>query len=148
MDQFTRMEKYRAWRKANRCKILSRNRKHLSNSHLNVSLDSSMFVNHGQGLGYPPKTFIDGDPDQEFPLIMPILEDYYRTLLTEKVRCSCQPIFNWSGELSTPSSWLLLTQTLTKTGKTYRTTSYHPIGQTKMISGWVRHMTELGPNLY
>ena len=58
-----------------------------------------MFINHGQGLGYPPKAFIDSDCDQEFPLHVPILEDYCRTCLTEKLRCSCQPTSNWSGEL-------------------------------------------------
>ena len=41
--------------------------KHLRNSHLNISSDSSTFINHGQGLGYPPKAFIDRDSDQEFP---------------------------------------------------------------------------------
>ena len=95
-DQFTRTEKYRAWRKANRHKIHSRRRKHLSNSHLNVSSDLIMFINHGQGLGYPQKIFIDSDTDQEFPPHIPILEDY---CLTEKARCSCQPMSNWSGEL-------------------------------------------------
>ena len=98
-DQFPRTEKYRAWRKANRCKIHSRRRKHLSDSHLNGSSDSSMFINHGQGLGYPPKTFIDSDTDQEFPTHIPVLEDYWRACLTEKVRCSCQPMSDWSGEL-------------------------------------------------
>ena len=83
---------------ANRCKIHSRRRKHLSNSHLNISSDSSMYINHGQGLGYPPKAFIDSDSDQEFPPHVPILEDYCRTYLTEKVRCSCQPMSDWSGE--------------------------------------------------
>ena len=99
MDQFIRTEKYRAWRKANRCKIHSRRRQHLSDSHLNASLDSGTFINHGQGLGYPPKIFIDSNMDQEFPPHIPILEDYCRTCLTEKVRCSHQPTSNWSGKL-------------------------------------------------
>ena len=89
-DQFTRTEKYRMWMKANRCKIHSRRRKHLSNSNLNISSDSSIFINHGQGLGYPPKAFIDSDADQESPQHIPILDDYCRTCLTEKVICSCQ----------------------------------------------------------
>ena len=97
-DQFTRTEKYRSLRKANRCKIHSRRRKHLSDSHLNISSDSSMFINHGQGLGYPPKAFIDRDSEQEFPPHIPILEDFCRTCLTEKVRCSCQPMSDWSGQ--------------------------------------------------
>ena len=91
-DQFTRTEKYRAWREVTRCKIHSRRRKCLSNSHLNISSDLSMFINHGQGLGYPQKIFIDSNSDQEFPPHVPILEDYCRTCLTEKVRCSCQPM--------------------------------------------------------
>ena len=74
-------------------------RRHLSNSHLNLSSDSSTFINQGQGLGYPPKIFLDSDSDQEFPPHIPILQDYCRTCLTEKVRCSCQPMSDWSGEL-------------------------------------------------
>ena len=58
-----------------------------------------MFINQGQGLGYPPKIFLDSDFDQEFPTHIPILQDYCRTCLTEKVRCSCQPMSDWSGEL-------------------------------------------------
>ena len=49
-DQFIRTEKYREWRKANRCEIHTSRRKYLSDSHLNISSDSSMFFNHGQGL--------------------------------------------------------------------------------------------------
>ena len=99
MDQFSRTEKYRVWRKAIRCKIHSRRRRCLSDSHLNLSSDSSIFINQGQGLGYPPKIFLDNDSDQEFPLHIPILQDYCGTCLTEKVRCSCHPTSDWSGEL-------------------------------------------------
>ena len=100
MDQFTRTEKCRSWRKVNRCKIHSRRRQHhMSDSHLNASSDSGTVINNGQGLGFPPKIFIDSDMDNEFPPHIPILEDYCRTCLTEKVRCSCQPTSNWSGEL-------------------------------------------------
>ena len=98
-NQFTRTEKYRGWRKANRCKIHSRKRRYLSNSHLNLSSDSSTFINQGQGLGYPSKIFLDSDTDQEFPPHIPILQYYCRTCLTEKVRCSCQPTSDWSGKL-------------------------------------------------
>ena len=52
-----------------------------------------------KGWGSPPKVFIDSDSDQEFPPHIPILEDYCRRFLTEKVRCSCQPTSTWSGEL-------------------------------------------------
>ena len=72
-DPITRTEKYRAWKKANRCKIHSRRRICLSNFHLNISSDSSMFINHGQGLGYPPIIFLDSDSDQEFPPHIPYI---------------------------------------------------------------------------
>ena len=71
----------------------------MGDSHLNVSSDSGTFINSGQGLGFPPKIFIDRDTDQEFPPHIPILEDYCRTYLTEKVRCSCQLMSNRGGEL-------------------------------------------------
>ena len=100
MDQFTWTEKYRALMKANSCKTHSRRRQHhMSNSHLNASSDSGTFINNGQGLGYPPKIFIDSNTDKEFSPHVPILEDYCRTCLTEKVRCTCQPTSNWSGKL-------------------------------------------------
>ena len=68
MDQFTRTEKYRAWRKANCCRIhLRRRQHHRVNSHLNVSSDSGTFINSGQELGFPPKVFIDSNTDQDFP---------------------------------------------------------------------------------
>ena len=145
-DQFIRTEKYRVWRKANRCKIHSRRRRHLSDSHLKISSDSSMFINQGQGLGYPPKIILDSDYDQELPLHILILQDYCRTCLTEKVRCSCQPTFIWSGELIDTTLLAPQTWTITKTGKKYRTTPFHQIGQTKTISGWVKPMTKLRPN--
>ena len=93
-------KKYGAWRKASRHKIhLRRRQHHMGDSHLNVSWDSGTFINSGQGLGFPLKFFIDSDTDQEFPPHIPILEDYCRTCLTEKVRCSCQPMSDWSGKL-------------------------------------------------
>ena len=49
--------------------------------------------------GVSPKVFIDSDTDQDFPPHIPILQDYCRTCLTEKVKCFCQPTSNWSGEL-------------------------------------------------
>ena len=58
-----------------------------------------MFINHGQGFWCPPKIFIDNNTNQEFPPHIPILEDDCRTYLPEKVRCSCQPTSDWSGEL-------------------------------------------------
>ena len=92
-DQFTRIEKYRAWRKANCCNIHSRRRQHhTGDSHLNVSSDSGTLINSGQGLGFPPKVFIGSDTDQDFPPHIPVLEDYCRTYLTEKVRHFCQPM--------------------------------------------------------
>ena len=50
-------------------------------------------------MGFPPKVFIDSDTDQDIPPYIPILEDQCRTCLTEKIRCSCPPMSDWSGEL-------------------------------------------------
>ena len=81
--------------------VSSRRRQHhTGDSHLNVSSDSGTFINSGQGLGFPPKVFIDSDTDQDFPPHIPILDDYCRTCLTEKVTCSCQPMSHWSRELT------------------------------------------------
>ena len=71
----------------------------MGDSHLNASMDSGTFINSGQGMGFPPKVFIDSNSDQDIPPHMPILEDYCRTCLTEKVKCSCKPMSKWSGEL-------------------------------------------------
>ena len=68
-------------------------------SHLNASTDSGTFINSGQGMGFLPKIFIDSDTDQDIPPHIPILEDYCRTCLTKKVKCSCKPMSDWSGEL-------------------------------------------------
>ena len=46
-----------------------------------------------------PKVFIDSDTDQDILPHIPILEDHCRACLTEKIRCSCQPMSDWSGEL-------------------------------------------------
>ena len=99
-DQFTRTEKYRVWKKVNCHKIHFRRRQpyNISDSHLNVSTDSGTFINSSQGMGFPPKVFIDSDSDQDIPPHIPILEDYCRACLTEKVKCSCNPVSDWSAE--------------------------------------------------
>ena len=93
--------KYRAWMKVNWFKIPSKRRQphNESNSHLNISTDSGTFINSGQGMGFPGKEFIDSDSDQDIPSHIPILEHYCRTYLTEKVKCPCKPMSNWSAEL-------------------------------------------------
>ena len=55
-DQFTRTEKYRAWKKVNHCKIHSRRRQpnNMGDSHLNASTDAGTFINSSQGMGFPP----------------------------------------------------------------------------------------------
>ena len=68
-------------------------------THLNASTDSGTFINSSQEMGFPPKVFIDSDTDQDIPSHIPILEDYCRTCLTIKVKCSCKPMSDWSGEL-------------------------------------------------
>ena len=145
-DQFTRTERYRAWRKANRCKIHSRRRKHLTDSNLNISSDSSTFINHGQGLGYPPKIFVDSDSDQELPPHIPILEDYCRTCLTEKVRRSCHPTSDWSDELIDTTQLVPPNMDNNQDKEDVQDNPYHPVGQTKVTYGQVRPMTKLGPN--
>ena len=60
IDQFTRTEKYRAWKKVNHCKTHSRrkqpNNDKMGNSHLNASTDSGTFINSGHGMGFPLKS--------------------------------------------------------------------------------------------
>ena len=125
-----------------------RRQHHIGNSHLNVSSDSGTFINCGQGLGFPPKVFTDSNTDQDFPPHILILEDYCRTCLTEKVRCSYQPMSNWSGELIDITQLDPPNTDNNKDRMLYRTRPYLPIGQTKTISGGVRPMTKLGPNLH
>ena len=50
-------------------------------------------------MGFTPKVFIDSDTDQDIPPHIPILEDYCRTCLSEKVKCPSKPMSNLSGEL-------------------------------------------------
>ena len=102
-NQFTRTEKYRAWKKVSCCKIHSMRRQpnpdKTGKSHLNASTDSGTFINSGQGMGYPPKIFVGSDTDKDIPPNIPIIEDYCRTCLTERCKYSCKPISNWSVEL-------------------------------------------------
>ena len=99
-DEFTRTEKYRAWKKVNCCRIHSRRRQpnpdRTGESHLNVSTESGTFINSGHRMGYPPKIFVDSDSDDDIP---PHIEDYCRTCLTKWVKCSCKPMSDWSVEL-------------------------------------------------
>ena len=50
-------------------------------------------------MGYPPKTFIGSDLEKDIPPHIPDLEDYCRTCLSRKVRCTCKPKSNWSVDL-------------------------------------------------
>ena len=62
-------------------------------------MDSGTFINSGQGMGYPPKTFIGSDTDEDIPPHIPDIEDYCRTRLIRKVRCTCKPMSDWSADL-------------------------------------------------
>ena len=99
-NQYTRTEKYRAWKKVSHCKIHSRRRQHnhdrTSESHLNASTESGTFINCGHGMGYPPKIFVDSDSDDD---ILSHIEDCCRTCLTKRVKCSCKSMSDWSAEL-------------------------------------------------
>ena len=102
-NEHTRMEKYRPWKKVSCCRIHSRRRlpchERTGKHHLNCSTDSGTFINNGQGMGYPPKTFIGSDMDEDIPHHIPDVEDYCRMCLTRKVRCTCKPMSNWSADL-------------------------------------------------
>ena len=102
-DQHTRTEKYRLWKMVNHCRIHSRRRlpyhERTGDHHLNCSTDSGTFINSGQGMGYPPKTFIGSDTDEDIPPHIPDIEDFCWTCLTRKVRCTCKPMSNWSADL-------------------------------------------------
>ena len=52
----------------------------MGDCHLNASTDSGTFINSSQGMGFPPKVFIDSDTDQDIPPHIPILEDYCRKM--------------------------------------------------------------------
>ena len=99
-DHHTRTEKYRSWKKVSCHRIHSRRRlschKKTDKPHLNCSRDSGTFINSGQGMGYPPKTFVGSDTDEDIPSHIPDIEDYCRMCLTRKVRCTCKPMSNWN----------------------------------------------------
>ena len=65
----------------------------------NCSTYLGTFIHSGHGMGYPPKTFTDSNSDGDIPPHIPDLEDYCRTCLSRKVRCTCKPMFDWSAEL-------------------------------------------------
>ena len=50
-------------------------------------------------MGYPSKTFIGSDTDEDIPPHISDIEDFCRTCLTRKVRCTCKPISDWSVDL-------------------------------------------------
>ena len=75
-------------------------------------MDSDTFINSGQGMGYPPKIFVGSDMDEDIPPHLPDIEDYCRTCLTRKARCTCKPMSNWSVDLIDITQLDLLTQTI------------------------------------
>ena len=97
-DQHTRTEKYRPWKMASCHRIHSRRRVpcHERPDEHQGSTDSGTFINSGQGMGYPPKTFIASDMDKDVP---PHIPDLCRMCLTRKVRCTCKPMSDWSADL-------------------------------------------------
>ena len=102
-DHYTRTEKYRPWKKVPCCRIHSRRTQpcceRTGKPHLNCSTDLGTFIHNGQGMGYPPKTFIDSNSDNDILPHITDIEDYCRTCLSRKVRCSCKPMSDWSVEL-------------------------------------------------
>ena len=100
-DQNTRTEKYRLWKMASHHRIHCRRRLpcHKRPNEHQCSTDSGTFINSGQRMGYPHKTFIVSDTDDDIPPHIPDLKDFCRTCLTRKVRCTCKPMSNWSADL-------------------------------------------------
>ena len=102
-DQHTRTEKYGPCKMVIHHRIHSRRRlpyhKRTGKHHLNCSTDSGTFINNGQGMGNPPKTFIGSDTDKDIPPHIRDIEDFCRTCLTRKVRCTCKPMSDWSADL-------------------------------------------------
>ena len=153
-NQHTRMEKYRPWKITSCCRIHSRRRLpcHEKSDEHQGSTDSVTFINSSQGMGYPPKTFIASDMDEDIPPHIPGLEDFCRTCLTRKVRCTCKPMYDWSADLvditqvDPPNPDQTVLQIMT--GMMDRTMSYPLTGMTKTTSGWVKHMTKSGPFLH
>ena len=92
--------KYRPWKMASHCRIHSRRLpcSERPDEHQG-STDSGNFINRGQGMGCPPKTFIASDTDEDIPPRIPHLEDFCRMCLTRKVRCTCKPMSDWSADL-------------------------------------------------
>ena len=71
-NQHTRTEKYRPWKMVSCCRIHSKRRLPCCKrpGEHQCSTDSGTFINNGQGMRYPPKTFIGSDTDED-----PNLED-------------------------------------------------------------------------
>ena len=94
-------------------------------------------------MGYPPKTLVGSDMDEDIPPHIPDIEDYCRTCLTRKVRCTCKPMSDWSEDLID----IFQTQTLMlmMTEMTDRTKPYPLTGVTRTIFGQTRLMTRSGP---
>ena len=103
MDHHTRTEKYRPWNKVSHCRICTRKRQHCCEKtdepHFNCSTDSGTFITSAQGMGYPPKTFIDSNSDGDILPHIPNLEDYCRTCMSRKARWTCNPMSDWSVDL-------------------------------------------------
>ena len=102
-DHQTRTEKYRPWSRVNCHRIHTKKRqsyhKTTDEHPFNCSTDSGTFILNGQGMGYPPKHFIDSDSDGDIPPHIPDIEDYCRTCLSHRVRFTCKPMSNWSADL-------------------------------------------------
>ena len=103
VDHHTRTDKYKPWNKVSHPRIHSRRRQpyheRTGKPHLNCSTNSGTFIHSGQGMGYPPKIFVDSDSESDIPPHIPDLEDYCRMCLLRKVWCTCKPMSNWSADL-------------------------------------------------
>ena len=88
-DHHIRTEKYRPCNKVSCHRVHSKRRQlhHEGTEEPHsgtVQWDSGNFITSGQGMGYPPKTFIDSDSDGDIPPHVPKLEEYCKTCISKR----------------------------------------------------------------
>ena len=104
---YTRIEKYRPWDRANKCKrIHSRRRRPHQGAKDSVdssSTDSGTSIPTGYGKGYPPQIFTDpknldvqkdSNRNSDQPDI-PNIDKYCHTCISKWSRCICTPPSDW-----------------------------------------------------
>ena len=97
-------------------------------------------------MGYPPKTFIDSNSDGDIPPHVPNLEEYCKTCISKKTRCTCKPMSDWNADLIDITQPDCPTSNSNKmTAMTDKTTPYLQTGVTRKTFSQGRHTKRLGP---